>query len=231
MFTLLIVEDDRAISDMLKMFLTSKNYSVKVAEDGEQGLNQLTEITPDIMLLDWMLPDTNGPALIKQIRHNPIYRKLPILMLTAKAEETDKIKGLDMGADDYMTKPVSLQELDARIRALIRRSQGLNEHNMIQQGEITLDPENNVLTIRGETVKIGTTEFRLLHFFMMNPDRLYSRTQLLDNVWGQGTFIEERTVDTHIMRLRKTLKPHAVDHMLETMRGVGYRFVGQINGA
>ncbi len=165
MFTLLIVEDDRAISDMLKMFLTSKNYSVKVAEDGEQGLNQLTEITPDIMLLDWMLPDTNGPALIKQIRHNPIYRKLPILMLTAKAEETDKIKGLDMGADDYMTKPVSLQELDARIRALIRRSQGLNEHNMIQQGEITLDPENNVLTIRGETVKIGTTEFRLLHFF------------------------------------------------------------------
>ena len=231
MFTVLIVEDDRAISDMLKMFLSTKKYMVNVAENGKQTLNALSKMMPDVMLLDWMLPDTNGPALIKEIRNNPIYKKIPILMLTAKAEESDKIKGLDIGADDYMTKPVSLQELDARVRALIRRAQGLNEHNMIQQGAIILDPKNNSLTIHGEIVKIGITEFRLLHFFMMNPDRLYSRTQLLDSVWGQSTFIEERTVDTHIMRLRKILKPHSVDTLLETMRGVGYRFVGSINGS
>ncbi len=231
MFTLLIVEDDRAISDMLTMFLRTKKYTVNVAEDGSQALTALSETTPDIMLLDWMLPDTNGPDLIKKIRNNPVYKKLPILMLTAKAEESDKIKGLDMGADDYMTKPVSLQELGARIRALIRRSQGLNEHNVIQHGSIILDPENKALSIHGGHVKIGSTEFRLLHFFMMNPDRLYSRGQLLDSVWGQSTFIEERTVDTHIMRLRKILKPHGVDAQLETMRSVGYRFIGSVDGS
>jgi len=231
MFTILIVEDDYAIRDMLGMFLTSKKYEVKMAEDGKQALEALAEMTPDVMLLDWMLPDTDGPTLLKSIRNNPIHQKLAVLMLTARAEEVDKIKGLDVGADDYMTKPVSLQELDARIRALIRRAQGLNEQNLIQQGDITVDPENQTLTIDGEPVKIGITEFRLLHFFMINPNRLYTRAQLLDSVWGQSTFIEERTVDTHVMRLRKTLKPFGVDSMLETIRGMGYRFVDSTDGS
>lgn len=230
MFTILIVEDDYAIRDMLDMFLTSKKYQVKIAEDGKQALDVLAEMTPDVMLLDWMLPDIDGPSLLKTIRNNPIHQKLAVLMLTARAEEADKIKGLDVGADDYMTKPVSLQELNARIRALIRRTQGLNEQNLIQQGDIALDPENQTVTIHDEPVKIGITEFRLLHFFMINPNRLYSRAQLLDSVWGQSTFIEERTVDTHIMRLRKILKPFGVDTMLLTIRGVGYRFVDSSDG-
>lgn len=230
MFTILIVEDDYAIRDMLDMFLTSKKYHVKIAEDGKQALDVLAEMTPDVMLLDWMLPDIDGPSLLKTIRNNPIHQKLAVLMLTARAEEADKIKGLDVGADDYMTKPVSLQELNARIRALIRRTQGLNEQNLIQQGDIALDPENQTVTIHEEPVKIGITEFRLLHFFMINPNRLYSRAQLLDSVWGQSTFIEERTVDTHVMRLRKILKPFGVDTMLETIRGVGYRFVDSSDG-
>lgn len=231
MFTILIVEDDYAICDMLEMFLTSKKYAVSTVENGKQALQALSESTPDVMLLDWMLPDLDGPSLLKKIRSNPIHSKLAVLMLTARAEEADKIKGLDVGADDYMTKPVSLQELEARIRALIRRAQGLNEQNLIQHGDISVDPENQELTIRGEAVKIGSTEFRLLHFFMIHPNRLYSRTQLLDSVWGQSTFIEERTVDTHIMRLRKVLKPYGVDVMLETIRGVGYRFVDAHDGS
>lgn len=231
MFTILIVEDDYAIRDMLEMFLISKKYAVSVVENGKQALEALSEMTPDVMLLDWMLPDTDGPTLLKDIRNSPIHRKLAVLMLTARAEETDKIKGLDVGADDYMTKPVSLQELDARIRALIRRTQGLNEKNLIEHGAITIDPENQTLAINGEAVKVGITEFRLLHFFMVNPNRLYSRAQLLDSVWGQSTFIEERTVDTHIMRLRKILKPFSVDTMLETIRGVGYRFVDAADGS
>lgn len=231
MFTILIVEDDSAIRDMLEMFLTSKKYEVTVTENGKQAFDVLAEMTPDIMLLDWMLPDTDGTTLLRHIRNNSIHQKLAVLMLTARAEEADKIKGLDVGADDYMTKPVSLQELDARIRALIRRAQGLNEHNLIQRGDISVDPENQKLTINGDPVKIGITEFRLLHFFMINSNRLYTRTQLLDSVWGQSAFIEERTVDTHIMRLRKTLKPFGVDSRLETIRGVGYRFVDSADGS
>ena len=165
---------------------------------------------------------------IKKIRKNPIQKDIPILMLTARAEEMDKIEGLDAGADDYMTKPVSLQELHARIRALVRRSQGLNEEKVLQKGDLSLDIENNELKIQGENVKIGPTEFRLLHYLMRKPDRLHSRSQLLDQVWGQGIFIEERTVDVHILRLRKLLKPYHADKMVMTVRGAGYRFIENI---
>jgi len=224
MFTILVVEDDKAIRDMLTMFLTSNNYEVEAAEDGKQALDYLHKSTPDLLLLDWMLPDTDGVDLIPRIRDLPVHKDLPVLMLTARAEEADKIKGLDVGADDYMTKPVSLQELDARIRALIRRSQGLNQQQLLTQGTITLDPDNNAVEINGEKIKIGGMEYRLLHFFMKNPERLYSRSQLLDSVWGQTVFVEERTVDVHIMRLRKILKNNGVDSMLKTIRGMGYRF-------
>lgn len=225
MLNLLIVEDDQAIREMLHHFLTGKNFSVQDAEDGEQALDFLSKTNPDLILLDWMLPDQSGPQIIKAIRKNPVQKDIPIIMLTARAEEMDKIEGLDAGADDYMTKPVSLQELYARIRALIRRSQGLNENKIITKGDISLDPDNNELKIQGQNVKIGPTEFRLLHYLMRRPNRLHTRSQLLDQVWGQGIFIEERTVDVHVLRLRKLLKPYHVDHMVMTVRGSGYRFI------
>lgn len=224
MFSILIVEDDRAIREMLEDFLTSKKFAVTTAHDGDQTLKKLYRTPVDLILLDWMLPDTSGPSLIKTIRKNEGLQNTPIIMLTAKAEELDKIEGLTVGADDYMTKPVSLQELNARIHALIRRSQGLNEKNIIQKGSISLDPDNNIVTISGHEVTLGQTEYRLLHFLMKNTGRLYSRSQLLDQVWGQGTFIEERTVDVHILRLRKILKPYNVDKMIQTVRGAGYKF-------
>ena len=229
MLTLLIVEDDSAIRAMLVRFLLGKNFNVKEAENGEQALTILGNINPDIILLDWMLPDLSGPQIIKKIRKNPVQRDIPIIMLTARSEETDKIEGLDAGADDYMTKPVSLQELYARIRALIRRSQGLNEDKTINKCGIVLDPENNVLIINGSIVKIGLTEFKLLHYLMRTPERLHSRSQLLDQVWGQGVYIDERTVDVHILRLRKALKPHGVENTVKTVRGVGYRFSEKID--
>ena len=224
MFTLLIVEDDTAIREMLTHFLTTKGFDIKSAEDGKQTLEILRESTPDLILLDWMLPDTQGPSLLKKIRRKNTQSDIPIIMLTARAEETDKIEGLNVGADDYMTKPVSLHELHARINALLRRAQGLNEDKIILRGSIKLDPDNNILKIKDETVKIGQIEFRLLHFFLQNPERLYSRTQLLDRVWGQNTFIEERTVDVHVLRLRKVLKPYGMDRNVQTVRGVGYRY-------
>jgi two-component system, OmpR family, phosphate regulon response regulator PhoB len=230
MLTLLIVEDDHAIREMLQRFLEANNFVVKDAQDGEQALEILANINPDLILMDWMLPDLSGPKLIKIIRRSAIQKNIPIIMLTARTEEIDKVEGLEVGADDYMTKPVSLKELLARIRALIRRSQGLNEDKVIQKGAISLDPENNELKISGKPVKIGQTEFRLLHYLMRTPDRLHSRTQLLDQVWGQGIFIEERTVDVHILRLRKTLKPFGVDNMVQTIRGAGYRFSENADG-
>ena len=215
---------------MLKTFLLSKSYKVKVAESGEGCFELLSEKNPDLIVLDWMLPDTSGPEIIKQIRANKIQREIPILMLTARAEELDKIKGLEVGADDYMTKPVSLKELDARIKALIRRSQGVTIEKKLSRGPIIIDLENNLLTINNKTVTIGQTEFRLLHYFMQKPERVHSRGQLLDQVWGQNTFIDERTVDVHILRLRKILKSNHIEKMIKTVRGVGYSFTEKLDG-
>lgn len=230
MFEILIVEDDPAIREMLQTYLASKNYSVKVAETGTNTFELLTEKNPDLIVLDWMLPDTSGPKIIEKIRSNSIQKDIPILMLTARAEEMDKIKGLDVGADDYMTKPVSLKELDARIKALIRRSQGIGIDKKITCGEVAIDVEQNLLLINDQHIDIGQTEFRLLHYFMRTPDRIHSRSQLLDQVWGQNTFIDERTVDVHILRLRKILKPSGNDKLLKTVRGAGYRFTEKVDG-
>ncbi len=230
MFEVLLVEDDHAIREMLQVFLLSKNYKVKAAESGEVAFEMLAEKNPDLIVLDWMLPDTSGPKIIKRIRKNKIQKDIPILMLTARAEEMDKVTGLEVGADDYMTKPVSLKELDARIKALIRRSQGLSVDKTITRGPMVIDLENNALEINNANVDIGQTEFRLLHYFMRKPERIHSRTQLLDQVWGQSTFIDERTVDVHILRLRKILKPFGIDEMIKTVRGVGYRFTEKLDG-
>ena len=225
MLNVLIVEDDYAISTMLTHFLSSKKFKVTVASDGQQALDRLNDNNPDIILMDWMLPDFSGLQVIKQIRRNPIHNDIPIIMLTARAEETDKIEGLDAGADDYITKPMSLKELEARIRALIRRSQGLNTDKSLQMGELLLNPENNQLTIQGNPIKIGQTEFRLLHYLMRKPNHLHTRASLLDHVWSQGAFIEERTVDVHVLRLRKILKPYGLHTMIQTVHGMGYRFM------
>ncbi|WP_299880794.1 response regulator [uncultured Cocleimonas sp.] len=234
MFEILLVEDDHAIREMLQAFLVGKSYKVKAAESGGVAFDMLAEKNPDLILLDWMLPDISGPEIIKQIRKNKIQRDIPILMLTARAEEMDKVKGLEVGADDYMTKPVSLKELDARIKALIRRSQGLSVDKTItrksDKGSLVINLENNSLLINDATVDIGQTEFRLLHYFMRKPERIHSRAQLLDQVWGQSTFIDERTVDVHILRLRKVLKPYDLDDMLKTVRGAGYRFTEKLDG-
>ena len=234
MFEVLLVEDDHAIREMLQGFLLTKNYKVKAAESGKVAFEMLAEKNPDLMLLDWMLPDISGPEIIRKIRRNKIQKDIPILMLTARAEEMDKIKGLEVGADDYMTKPVSLKELDARIKALIRRSQGLSVDKTITRtsilGTMVINLDNNALLINNENVDIGQTEFRLLHYFMRKPERIHSRAQLLDQVWGQSTFIDERTVDVHILRLRKVLKPFGLDGMIKTVRGAGYRFTEKLDG-
>lgn len=230
MFEIVIVEDDSAIREMLQSYLASKNYAVKVAGSGVQAFELLAEKNPDLILLDWMLPDTSGPNIISEIRNNQIHKNIAILMLTARAEEMDKIKGLDVGADDYMTKPVSLKELEARIKALIRRSQGIGVDKKITCGDVAIDVEQNSLFINDEVVDIGQTEFRLLHYFMKSSDRIHSRTQLLDQVWGQNTFIDERTVDVHILRLRKILKPSGNDKLIKTVRGAGYRFTEKVDG-
>ena len=224
MINILIIEDDLAISTMLTNFLQTKQFAVETAVDGEHAKQCLRKSTPELILLDWMLPDTSGPSLIKEIRKSSDLHDLPIIMLTARAEESDKVKGLQYGADDYMTKPVSLKELEARIRALLRRSQGLNEQGIIVKGEIALNIQNSELTIKEKTVNIGKTELRLLHYLMRTSGRVHSRASLLDQVWGHGVFIEERTVDVHIVRLRKILQKHGVDHKVQTVRGVGYRF-------
>lgn len=230
MFEILIVEDDQAVSDMLESFLLSKNYKVKTAKTGRVCYERLSDKNPDLMLLDWMLPDTSGPEIIKKIRNNDIQKQIPVLMLTARAEETDKVEALDVGADDYMTKPVSLKELDARIKALIRRSQGLNVDTTINKGSLTINLDSNTLLVNNERVDIGQTEFRLLYLFMRTPERIHTRSQILDQVWGQSTFIDERTVDVHILRLRKVLKLYKCENMIKTVRGLGYRFTEKVDG-
>jgi len=228
MLTVLLVEDDFAIREMLHHFLVSKKFNVLEAENAAQAFQFLQQSNPDLILLDWMLPDGSGPEIIKEIRNNRIQKDIPIIMLTAKAEEADKIKGLDSGADDYMTKPVSLHELSARIKALIRRSQGLTEEKIIKIGRLSLNIESYQVKADDEPIKMAKTEIKLLHYLMKRPNYLHSRSHLLDQVWGQGTFIEERTVDVHILRLRKILKQYSLAHHIETVRGLGYRFVTAI---
>jgi two-component system phosphate regulon response regulator PhoB len=179
---------------------------------------------PDLVLLDWMLPGMSGVDLARRLRREDVTAKLPIIMLTARVEENDRVHGLEVGADDYITKPFSPRELIARINAVLRRSQGAADEAPIEYDGLSLDPVGHRVQINGERLSLAPTEFRLLHFFMSNPDRVYSREQLLDHVWGRGVFVEERTVDVHIRRLRKALAEQAYDRFIQTVRGAGYRF-------
>jgi two-component system phosphate regulon response regulator PhoB len=222
---ILVIEDEVAIRELVEFALRGEGYDVVSAEDGRQASQRLDDGLPDLMLVDWMLPGTSGLELVRGFRRQISTRKIPIIMLTARSDETDKIDGLDSGADDYITKPFSTRELLSRIKALLRRAEAFDDSGeVLQAGDITLDPASHELTICGNSVTPGPTEYRLLRFLMQHPNRVYTRSQLLDYVWGEDVYIEERTVDVHILRLRKLLKEFKVDHMLQTVRGAGYRF-------
>lgn len=221
---ILLIEDEAPIRQMVRFALEREGYEISEAANAKEARALIAERVPDLMLVDWMLPDLSGPELIKRLRSEELTHDVPAIMLTAKADEDNMIQGLDHGADDYLTKPISMKVLSARIKALLRRSIGFNEETVLRLGRLALDQASYQLRIDQTPVAIGLTEFRLLEFFMQHPGRVYSRAQLLDFVWGQSKYLEERTVDVHILRLRKVLKPYEVEHYIQTVRGAGYRF-------
>jgi two-component system, OmpR family, phosphate regulon response regulator PhoB len=231
MSRVLVVEDESAIAELIAINLRHAGYEVTIAGDAEQAQAALDGVLPDLAILDWMLPGQSGLALAKRWRGQARTRELPIIMLTARAEEADKIAGLDAGADDYLVKPFSPNELLARIRAVLRRKAPEALDSAVELGGLKLDPATRRVTREDQELKVGPTEFRLLHFFMTHPERVHSRAQLLDRVWGDHVFIEERTVDVHVKRLRETLAPAGCAHMIETVRGAGYRLTQQAHAA
>ena len=228
MSRILVVEDEAAIAELIAINLRHAGHAVTLAVDAEEAQAAVDGVLPDLVLLDWMLPGQSGMALAKRWRSQARTRELPVIMLTARVEEADKIAGLDAGADDYLTKPFSTNELMARIRAVLRRKLPESLDTAVNIGALQLDPSTRRVTSRGNEVKLGPTEFRLLHFLMTHPERVHSRAQLLDRVWGDHVFIEERTVDVHVKRLREALNPVQCAHMIETVRGAGYRLTQQV---
>jgi len=227
MSRILVVEDESAIAELISINLRHAGFEVTIAATAEQAQAAVDGALPDLIVLDWMLPGQSGLALAKRWRTESRTRELPVIMLTARAEEADKIQGLDAGADDYLTKPFSTNELMARIRAVLRRKAPEALDAVVEVGVLKIDPATRRVS-RGDTeVKVGATEFRLLHFFMTHPERVHSRAQLLDRVWGDHVFIEERTVDVHVKRLREALSPVRCAQMIETVRGAGYRLTQQ----
>jgi two-component system phosphate regulon response regulator PhoB len=222
---ILIVEDEPAIAELVAVNLRHGGLAPVLAEDGEAAQREIDSVLPDAILLDWMLPGQNGLALARRWRSDPRTRNVPILMLTARGDEPDKIAGLDAGADDYITKPFSTQELLARIRAVLRRRMPEKSQETVTLGPLALDAAAHRVSWQGRSLKLGPTEFKLLHYLMKHPERVHSRQQLLDKVWGDHVFLEERTVDVHVKRLREALGPGAV--LLETVRGAGYRITAQ----
>ena len=225
---ILIVDDEPAIGDMVAFALRKAGYEPLRAADGRDAQAVIADRVPDLILLDWMLPGSSGLELARRWRRDPLTRDVPIIMLTARGEENDRVGGLEAGVDDYVVKPFSARELLARIRAVMRRAREDDEDGSIQAGALRVDgAAHRVFALHGgkETeLSLGPTEYRLLHFFMTHPDRVYSRSQVLDQVWGGGVYVEERTVDVHIRRLRKALEPAGADAMVQTVRGAGYRF-------
>jgi two-component system, OmpR family, phosphate regulon response regulator PhoB len=223
MSRILVVEDEAAIAELISLNLRHAGFEVEVAGDAEQALVAVDGVLPSLVVLDWMLPGQSGHALARHWRSETRTRALPIILLTARAEDADKVSGLDAGADDYLTKPFSASELLARIRALLRRRAPDALDAVVEVGALTINPATRRVISKGREVKIGGTEFKLLHFLMTHPERVHSRTQLLDRVWGDHVFIEERTVDVHVKRLREALSQVGCQHMIETVRGAGYR--------
>jgi two-component system, OmpR family, phosphate regulon response regulator PhoB len=220
--TILVVEDEPAIMELVSFTLKAASWNVAKASDAAQAWEALKKQTPDLILLDWMLPDQSGLQLLTRLRGDFNFKAIPVIMLTAKGLEEDKVAGLEHGADDYVTKPFSPRELTARINALLRRKKPEGAQEILKMGSITLDPDSYTVFVGSEKIEIGQAEFKLLRFFMANPERVFSRSQLLDKVWGTHAEIEERTVDVHVLRLRKVLKQ--AESLLKTVRGAGYMF-------
>ena len=229
---ILIVDDEPAIRDMVAFALRKGEYEPIHAGDAREAQTAIADHVPDLILLDWMLPGTSGLELARRWRKDGMTRDIPIIMLTARGEENDRVNGLEAGVDDYVVKPFSARELLARIRAVMRRSREDDEEGNVAVGGLRIEgAAHRVFAQNGDAqspVSIGPTEYRLLHFFMTHPERVYTRSQLLDHVWGGNVYVEERTVDVHIRRLRKTLEPYGLEHMVQTVRGAGYRFSASI---
>jgi len=221
---ILVIEDEAAIREMLGYALMKEGYIFEEASDTEEARLVIERRKPDLILMDWMLPGLSGVDFARRLRSNMETKDIPVIMLTAKGEEADKVRALDTGSDDYITKPFSTKELLARIRAVIRRTSPKDTLDVIEIQGLRLDPETCRVTAGETIVDISPTEFRLLHFFIKHPEKVYNRAQLLDQVWGQNVYVEERTVDVHIRRLRKTLEPFGFDKYIQTVRSFGYRF-------
>ena len=221
---ILLVEDEPAIQELIAFNLEQAGHHVLRADTAEQGLSLVKNALPDLVLLDWMLPGVSGIDFTRRLRSDERTKTVPIIMLTARSEEPDKIAGLESGADDYITKPFSPRELVARIKAVLRRRAPQMTDDVVDVNGLRLDPTTHRVTAQGRPLDLGPTEFRLLHFFMTHSERVHSRSQLLDHVWGDHVFVEERTVDVHIRRLRSALEPSCHDDLIQTVRGAGYRF-------
>ncbi len=221
--SIMVVEDEPAILELLKVNLIDAGYEVRAAADAETAILMLKDSLPDLLLLDWMLPGLSGLAFAKQLRADARTKELPVIMVTARTDEADRVAGLEAWVDDYVTKPFSPRELKARIKSVLRRRAPEAAQEPLSAGILKLDPSTHRVTADGQPVHIGPTEFRLLRFFLARPERVHTRTQLLDQVWGDHVYIEERTVDVHIRRLRLALEPFGQDSLIETVRGSGYR--------
>jgi len=221
---ILVVEDEQPVREMVGFALGSAGFEVQEAADARQAQSIIADGIPDLVLLDWMLPGVSGIDYARRLKKEELTREIPIIMLTARAEEEDKVHGLESGADDYVTKPFSPRELVARIKAVLRRGGSAAEGEVLEANGLALDSASHRVSAGDKILDIGPTEYRLLEFFMSHPERVYSRSQLLDRVWGSNVYVEERTVDVHIRRLRKTLEPYGHDVLIQTVRGAGYRF-------
>ncbi|MDW8259812.1 MAG: phosphate regulon transcriptional regulator PhoB [Gammaproteobacteria bacterium] len=221
---ILIVEDEQAIREMTAFGLKRAGFTVQEAANAQSARVEIANRRPDLLLIDWMLPDTSGLELTRELKRHRDTRDLPVIMLTARGTEADKVAGLEGGADDYLTKPFSPRELLARIQAVLRRAAPSQAGDRLSFAGLTLDSVEHRVTVGERTVPLGPTEYRLLEFFMRHPDRVFSRVQLLDRLWGGDVYVEERTIDVHIRRLRKALEPHDLARLVQTVRGAGYRF-------
>ena len=221
---ILLVEDEAAIREMVQHALSRAGFETRAVPDAAHANRVIEESVPDLILLDWMLPGVSGLEFARRLRREKATRDIPLIMLTAKGEEGDRLSGFEAGADDYVVKPFSVKELVARINAVLKRTTPAGENGPIEIDGLRLDPASHRITALGEAIRTGPKEFRMLHFFMSHPERVFTRGQLLDRVWGRGVYIDERTVDVHIRRLRKALAAHGFDRFVQTVHGTGYRF-------
>jgi two-component system, OmpR family, phosphate regulon response regulator PhoB len=222
--TILVVEDEAPIREMLRFALSRAEYRVVEAASAQEARLRIADQRPDLILMDWMMPGVSGVELTRELKLQATTRDIPVIMVTARAEEEDTVRGLNVGCDDYVSKPFSYPELIARIQAVLRRAVPGGEEERVAINGLVVDAAGQRVTAKGAPVKLGPTEYRLLHFFVSHPERVYTREQVLDRVWGQNVYVEERTVDVHIRRLRKALEPFGYDGMIQTVRGSGYRF-------